>query len=149
MRIGDDRYFDPPQVAVGYARAAAASGATLLPKTNALAVNIRAGRVTGVTTAKGTIEAPVVVDAAGAWTRRVAEASGIRVPLVPTRQRLIVTGFLDGAHADLPMVRIMDAAVYMRPCQGGVLWGVYEEAPRFSTCNRWGQLRYQGHATRH
>jgi glycine/D-amino acid oxidase-like deaminating enzyme len=29
------------------------------------------------------------------------------------------------------MVRIMDAAVYMRPCDGGLLWGVYEEAPRF------------------
>ena len=36
-----------------------------------------------------------------------------------------------GAHVNLPMVRIKDAAVYMRPCQGGVLWGVYEEAPRF------------------
>ena len=29
------------------------------------------------------------------------------------------------------MVRIMDAAVYMRPCDAGLLWGVYEEAPRF------------------
>src|SRR5581483_4984300 len=76
------------------------------------------------------IEAPVVVDAAGAWTRQVAEASGIRVPLVPTRQQLIVTEPLDGARADLPMVRIMDAAVYTRPCQGGFLWGVYEETPR-------------------
>jgi glycine/D-amino acid oxidase-like deaminating enzyme len=131
MRIGDDRYFDPAQVAIGYARAAAARGATLLPKTDALAVNIRDGKVTGVTTAKGTIEAPVVVDAAGAWTRQVAEASGIRVPLIPTRQQLIVTEPLDGAHANLPMVRIMDAAVYMRSCQGGILWGVYEEAPRF------------------
>jgi hypothetical protein len=51
--------------------------------------------------------------------------------LVPTRQQLIITEPLDGAHADLPMVRIMDAAVYMRPCQGGFLWGVYEEEPRF------------------
>jgi 4-methylaminobutanoate oxidase (formaldehyde-forming) len=25
----------------------------------------------------------------------------------------------------------MDAAVYARPCQGGFLWGVYEEDPRF------------------
>jgi len=150
MRIGDDRYFDPAQVAIGYARAAAARGATLLPKTDALAVNIRAGKVTGVTTAKGTIEAPVVVDAAGAWTRQVAEASGIRVPLVPTRQQLIVTEPLDGAHANLPMVRIMDAAVYMRSCQGGVLWGVYEEAPRFFDMQLLGaQLRYQRHATRH
>lgn len=87
--------------------------------------------MTGVATAKGTIEGPIVVDAAGAWTRQVAEASGIRVPLVPTRQQLIVTEPLDGVHANLPMVRIMDAAVYMRPCQGGLLWGVYEEAPRF------------------
>jgi 4-methylaminobutanoate oxidase (formaldehyde-forming) len=94
-------------------------------------VNISAGNVTGVTTAKGTIEGPLVVDAAGAWTRQVAEASGVRVPLVPTRQQLIVTEPLDGVHANLPMVRIMDAAVYMRPCQGGLLWGVYEEAPRF------------------
>src|SRR5689334_8375513 len=29
------------------------------------------------------------------------------------------------------MVRIMDAAVYVRPCQGGFLWGVFEEDPRF------------------
>jgi hypothetical protein len=25
----------------------------------------------------------------------------------------------------------MDAAVYIRPCQGGFLWGVYEEDPSF------------------
>ena len=61
----------------------------------------------------------------------MAEASGIKVPLVPTRQQLIITEPLDGARADLPMVRIMDAAVYMRPCQGGFLWGVYEETPQF------------------
>lgn len=131
MRIGDDRYFDPAQVAIDFARAAANRGATVLPKTDVLTVNISAGKVTGVTTAKGRIEGPVVVDAAGAWTRQVAEASGIRVPLVPTRQQLIVTEPLDGARADLPMVRIMDAAVYARPCQGGFLWGVYEETPRF------------------
>jgi 4-methylaminobutanoate oxidase (formaldehyde-forming) len=131
IRIGDDRYFDPAQVAVGFARAAAANGAALLPKTDVLAVDISGGKVTGVRTAKGAIEAPVVVDAAGAWTRQVAEASGIRVPLVPTRQQLIVTEPLDGARADHPMIRIMDAAVYTRPCQGGLLWGVYEEDPRF------------------
>ena len=53
----------------------------------------------------GPIHAGVVMDAAGAWTRQVAEASGIRVPLVPTRQQLIITEPLDGIRADLPMVR--------------------------------------------
>src|SRR6266568_5400878 len=60
MRIGDDRYFDPAQVANGFARAAAAQGATVLPTTDVLTVNIIAGKVTGVTTAKGVIEGPIV-----------------------------------------------------------------------------------------
>jgi glycine/D-amino acid oxidase-like deaminating enzyme len=49
-----------------------ARGAILLPKTDVLAANISAGKVTGVTTAKGTIEGPLVVDAAGAWTRQMS-----------------------------------------------------------------------------
>ncbi len=131
MRVGDDMYFDPPQVAVGFARGAAAAGATLLPHTAVTGIHVEGGRVTGVGTSRGTIKSPVVVDAAGAWTRQVAEACGLRIPLVPTGQQLFVTEFVDGARADLPMVRIMDAAVYMRPCDGGFLWGVYEEEPRF------------------
>jgi len=70
MRIGDDRYFDPAQVAIGFARAAAAQRAALLPKTDVLSVDISNGKVTGVTTAKSKIEGPAVVDAAGAWTRQ-------------------------------------------------------------------------------
>ena len=131
LRIGDDRYFDPAQVAIGFARAAAAKGAILLPRTGVTEVSIKGGKVAGVQTSNGPIRTAVVVDAAGAWTRQVAEASGIRVPLVPTRQQLIVTEPLDGVRPDLPMLRIMDAAVYARPCQGGFLWGVYEEEPRF------------------
>jgi 4-methylaminobutanoate oxidase (formaldehyde-forming) len=131
LRIGDDRYFDPAQVAVGFARAAAAKGATLSPRTNVTEVSLEGGKVTGVQTGNGPIRTAVVVDAAGAWTRQVAEARGLRVPLVPTRQQLIVTEPVGGVRADLPMVRIMDAAIYARPCQGGFLWGVYEEDPRF------------------
>jgi len=131
MRVGDDMYFDPTQVAIGFARGAEAKGATLLPHTAATRVLIERGHVAGVDTDKGPIRAPIVVDAAGAWTRQVAEASGIRIPLVATAQQLFVTEPLPGARADLPMVRVMDAAVYMRPCDGGFLWGVYEEDPRF------------------
>jgi 4-methylaminobutanoate oxidase (formaldehyde-forming) len=131
LRIGDDRYFDPSQIAVGFAKAAAAIGATVLPDVDVLAVTIDDEKVTGVSTSRGKIDAPIVVDAAGAWTRDLAEKSGIRVPLVPTRQQLIITEPVDGVKADLPMIRIMDAAVYVRPCQGGLLWGVYEEKPHF------------------
>lgn len=131
MRVGDDLYFDPAQVAIGFARGAEARGATLLPHTAVTSIRVEDGRVTGVETATGPIRSPIVVDAAGAWTRQVAEASGMRIPLVPTRHQLFLTEPIDGARPDLPMVRIMDAAVYVRPCDGGFLWGVYEEEPRF------------------
>ncbi|MFL5927884.1 MAG: NAD(P)/FAD-dependent oxidoreductase [Gaiellaceae bacterium] len=129
-RIGDDLYFDPTQVAIGFARGAETRGATLLPHTEVTRVQIENERVVGVECDVGTIRTPVVVDAAGAWTRQVAEASGIGVPIVPTRHQLFVTESLPGVRADLPIVRIVDAAVYVRPCDGGLLWGVFEEAPR-------------------
>ncbi|RQH03681.1 NAD(P)/FAD-dependent oxidoreductase [Paraburkholderia dinghuensis] len=135
IRIGDDMYFNPAQLAVGFARAAQANGAVLLPNTAVTRVLIADGEVSGVDTTRGHIGAPIVVDAAGAWTRQVAEASGVRVPLVTTAQQLFVTEPVPDARAELPMVRIMDAAVYMRPCDGGLLWGVYEENPRFFDMN--------------
>ena len=138
MRVGDDMYFNPSQVAVGFARGAEAHGATLLPHVAVTRILIDNGQVAGVETSKGPIRAPIVVDAAGAWTRQVAEASGIRVPLVPTAQQLFVTEPVEGANANFPMVRIMDAAVYMRPCNGGFLWGVYEEHPHFFDMNALG-----------
>jgi 4-methylaminobutanoate oxidase (formaldehyde-forming) len=128
--VGEDLYFDPAQVAVGFGRAAQARGASILAHTTVTGVEIIDGRVTSVETDRGRIRTPVVVDAAGAWTRQIAAMSGIRVPIVPTRHQLFITEPLPGAEANLPMVRIMDAAVYVRPCEGGLLWGVFEENPR-------------------
>jgi 4-methylaminobutanoate oxidase (formaldehyde-forming) len=131
LRVGDDLYFDPAQVAIGYVRAAEARGVTVLANTTVTRVRVEDGRVEAVETDRGTISTPIVVDAAGAWTRQVAAASGIEIPLVPTRHQLFVTEPLDGVRADLPIVRVMDAAVYVRPCDGGLLWGGYEERPSF------------------
>jgi glycine/D-amino acid oxidase-like deaminating enzyme len=129
FRVGEDLYFEPSEVAIGFARGAEARGATLLPHTAVTRVEIEDGEVTAVETDEGIIRTPVVVDAAGAWTRQVAAASGIRIPLVSTRHQLVVTEPLEGVRAELPMVRIMDAAVYVRPCDGGLLWGGFEEGP--------------------
>jgi glycine/D-amino acid oxidase-like deaminating enzyme len=105
-------------------------------------VKIEHGRVQSVETNRGVIRTPIVVDAAGAWTRQVAAASGITIPLLPTRHQLFVTEPVDGVRADLPIVRIMDAAVYVRPCDGGFLWGGYEERPLFFDVDALGE-RFQ------
>jgi glycine/D-amino acid oxidase-like deaminating enzyme len=48
-------------------------------------------RVTGVTTAFGTISAPVVVNAAGTWAGQVAQLAGVEVPVLPRRGFVLVT----------------------------------------------------------
>ena len=85
--------------------------------------------VRGVETDRGRIESPVVVDAAGAWARQVAASAGIHVPMVPTRHQVLITEPIEGVRPELPIVRIMDAAVYVRPCWGGFLAGGYETEP--------------------
>jgi 4-methylaminobutanoate oxidase (formaldehyde-forming) len=142
LRVADDLYFDPAQVAIGYVRGAQALGVTVLPQTTVSRVNVEDGRVKSVVTDSGVIRTRFVVDAAGAWTRQVAAASGITVPLLPTRHQLFVTEPVDGVRADLPIVRIMDAAVYLRPCEGGFLWGGYEAQPSFFDIDALGE-RFQ------
>jgi len=129
MHTPSDIYFEPAQVALGYATAAGALGVALLPNTTVTRVDVRDGAVRGVETDQGRIEAPVVLDAAGAWARRLAEESGIRVPMVPTRHQLFITEPIEGVHPLLPITRIMDASVYVRPCWGGLMLGGYESEP--------------------
>jgi glycine/D-amino acid oxidase-like deaminating enzyme len=124
-----DVYFEPSHVASGYAAAAGKLGATLLPGTTVTGVHVQDGTVRGVETDRGRIESPVVVDAAGAWARQVAASAGVHVPMIPTRHQVLITEPIEGVRPELPIVRIMDAAVYVRPCWGGFLAGGYETEP--------------------
>ncbi len=132
LHIPTDVYFEPQQVGIGFASAAAARGTRLFPNTPVTAIRRAANgsdRVVGVDTLAGPIDTPVVIDAAGAWAREVAKLAGFVIPLVPMRHQLLITEPLPGVHERLPMVRVIDSAVYLRPCWGGILIGGYETNP--------------------
>src|SRR5207249_9480250 len=101
----------------------------ILPHTPVTAIRTRDGAIEGVLTDQGEIGAPVVVDAAGAWARVVAEMTGIRVPIVPTRHQLYITRPIPGVTADQPIVRVLDVNVYVRPERGSLMLGGYEPDP--------------------
>jgi 4-methylaminobutanoate oxidase (formaldehyde-forming) len=124
-----DLYIEPGDLPRAYVRAAARLGATILPNTAVTAIGTRDGAVERVVTDQGEIRTPVVIDAAGAWTRVVAEMTGIRVPVVPTRHQLYITRPLAGVTADQPIVRVLDVNVYVRPERGGLMLGGYEPDP--------------------
>jgi 4-methylaminobutanoate oxidase (formaldehyde-forming) len=125
-----DLYLEPIQIPAGYARAAARLGVTVLPQTEVTAIRQDAGHVTGVATNRGEIAAPLVVDAAGAWARRVAEQAGLRVPIVPMRHQLFISEPISGVVAGQAICRVIDANVYVRPDQGGLMLGGYETDPQ-------------------
>ena len=93
------------------------------------AIPVTAGRVAGVETEYRSIAAPAVVDAAGAWVRRIADLAGARVPVAPVRHQLLITAptaLIDPAD---PITRVVDAAVYLRPARGGLMLGGFEPGP--------------------
>ena len=124
-----DLYLEPSQIPNGYAKAAEGIGAKMLPHTLVTAIVLRDGAVAGVETEHGTIRCETVVDAAGAWLRAVAALTGARVPMVPTRHQLMVTEPIEGVQPVQPITRIIDANVYVRPDEGGLMLGGYEPDP--------------------
>jgi glycine/D-amino acid oxidase-like deaminating enzyme len=130
-----DLYLEPSQIPNGYARAAARLGAAMLPHTLVTGIKTHNDVVTGVETEHGPIRCDIVVDAAGAWLRAVAALSGVNVAIVPTRHQLLITEAIAGVEATHPITRIIDANVYVRPDEGGLMLGGYEKRP----------LQYDGH----
>ena len=103
-------------------------GAEVLEHEEVTAVTLGGGAVTGVRTAGRSVSAPVVVDAAGAWTAQVAALAGGRVAVAPVRHQLLITAPGPVSPAD-PIVRVVDAAVYLRPARGGLMVGGFESGP--------------------
>ncbi len=100
-----------------------------MPNTAVTAIARDGDRVAGVDTTAGRISAPVVVDHAGAWARAVAATAGINVPIQPVRHRLMITEPVPGVETRQPICRVIDANVYARPEQGGLMLGGYETNP--------------------
>jgi glycine/D-amino acid oxidase-like deaminating enzyme len=82
-----------------------------------------------VRTSQGTIATQVVVDAAGAWSRLVAQSLGATLQVVPTRHQLLITEPIPGMIPEFPIARVIDANVYVRHERGGLMLGGYESDP--------------------
>ena len=130
LHVPSDGWLDPAKVAPGFAARAGELGARLLPFTAVRGLLGAGGRIAGVTTTRGEIHAPLVVDAAGGWAARVVASAGLALPLVPVRPQLFVTEPIAGVEPLQPIVRLVEASVYVRHEQGGLLFGGYEDAPR-------------------
>ncbi|WP_193176708.1 GcvT family protein [Oricola nitratireducens] len=100
---------------------------------------IENGRIKGVKTHRGTIEADYVIVCAGLWGRLIAEMAGEDLPVMPVDHPLTFFGpytEFEGTGKDIgwPLLRDQGNSAYMRdtgdpktPEGGQIEWGYYEE----------------------
>jgi len=108
-------YCDPVQTAQGFARAARAAGARIVEDTPVLGLLLEGDRVRGVRTSWGDIHAPVVLNAAGLWSARVAAMAGVELPIHVCRHRISIVSWPETERRPHPMVYDFVTNIYTRP----------------------------------
>lgn len=128
--IPRDGYVEPYTLTMAIARTARKLGVRFETQRPVTAITVRDGRVRGVETPGGSVAAPRVVVAAGPWVERIGEAVGLAFDTVPLRHQHWTTAPMDAVPRDLPVVRVPDASIYIRPEVGGLMLGGFEPRPR-------------------
>ncbi len=113
-------YADPSQTTSGFAAAARERGVRILEEVEVLGIAIASGRVTGVRTSRGEIEAPVVVNAAGIWGDRVGRMAGVEIPITVCRHKINFIARPPEAATPHPLVYDFVKNIYTRPETGGL-----------------------------
>ena len=117
---------DPANVAMSLAKGARMGGVTVREGVRVLGIEQKDGRVTGVVTDGGVIEAEYIVNCAGMWAREVGAMAGVSVPLQAIEHAYLITEPFEGVSPDLPIFEDPDRFAYYREETGGLMVGLFE-----------------------
>lgn len=130
-----DGYLDPSLLTYALAEGAREGGVVVRTSTRVTGIDVSEGRVRGLRTDRGDVQADLVVLAGGMYTPELAALAGVRVPIVPMAHEYLVTQPFrtrDPEHP-LPTMRDPDHLIYFREEGGGLVMGGYERG-----CRPWG-----------
>ena len=146
---GRDGIADPNSVTMGFAKAAQRLGVEVVRQADVIAIDTESSRVARVHTEQGRIETPVVVNAAGPWSRRIGVLAGVDVPVDPVRRHIFIGDVPPDAEATpaearrSPSNRILtidfDTSFYFHRESTGILFGMGDpdEPPGFDQSVNW------------
>jgi dimethylglycine dehydrogenase len=127
-----DGDIDPSGVVYAYARAARVHGARYYTQTPVIETRQRKDGSWDVVTPQGTINAEIVVNAAGLWAREAGRLAGLHLPVQPMEHHYLVTEEIPQiaermqSGQRLPAGIDYEANIYFRQERNGMLLGTYE-----------------------
>ncbi|MDR1727275.1 MAG: FAD-binding oxidoreductase [Acidobacteriota bacterium] len=118
---GDDGVMDVHAILQGFLGGARRAGAELRTGVEFLGLRTDGGRVTGVETSAGFMDASKVLVANGAWASCAEVFGAYALSFTPHRRHLLVTEVLPQVDARWPVMWIAGEEFYFRPESGGLL----------------------------
>lgn len=121
---------NPADLVAAYAKAARRAGATIAEETRMTGLAMRGGRVAGVETPNGPIEADAVVIAAGLWSRDLLLPIDVVLPQWACEHFYVIADVTPRLARDTPSFVSPEDLFYGREEVGGMLVGFFDEDAR-------------------
>jgi glycine cleavage system aminomethyltransferase T/glycine/D-amino acid oxidase-like deaminating enzyme len=122
----DDGRGNATDTTMALAAGARQHGVRIFENTPVTGVIRRDGRVAGVRTADGDIEAEYVVAATGMWGRETGALGGVAVPLQALAHYYVITEAIGGLAPGLPTVKTAPDYAYVKNEGAGLMVGFFE-----------------------
>lgn len=126
VHFPEDGQTNPIDTTLALASGARQKGVTLIEHCEVSAIEREGGRVTGVSTALGDIQADRVVLCAGMWSHSMGRQCGATIPLHGAEHFYIVTEPMEGMEIPLPILRDPASYAYFKRETGKLLVGFFE-----------------------
>lgn len=126
LYIPHDGVTSPVDTTMALAKGAKNYGVRIVEGLAVTGLEVKDGRIRGVTTEAGQIETETVVLAGGMWTRQLAATAGVKVPLQACEHFYVVTEPIDGVIRDMPTIRDPTNYTYFKEETGKIMAGFFE-----------------------
>ncbi len=113
-------YADPYLTVNAYAQAARRHGAAFLLDTKVTGVRFADGKVVGVDTTAGAVDAPIIINATGAWAAKTAALANLSLPITSSRVQVSLFRRPAGEEKAHPVIADFIHALYFRSETGGL-----------------------------
>ena len=124
----EDGLGDPHEFLTGYEKGARSHGAEIVTDCEVTGITVEGEKVQSVSTSKGTIATPTVVNCGGPFAKLIGRMASVEVKVEPIRRQIVTTGPLDFVKPEFPMVVNVRSGLYCHKESKGMLLGWADKA---------------------